>query len=253
MFEEVRDRNGGRTFEPGMRLAFRESSVNRIPLPIGSPRPEHLPPACRLAPLQPPLRRRASVRGFTLTELLMVVVLIGLIAVVATPGFKNVMRDSRVNKAGMSIAEAYRVARTRALGRGAAMLVRWDASKNSKGLLSVREAIQGGTKKVLPGSSCFTTDWATSSPTSRLVSEFPPPSDGYLYDLASFKYFDPSGTEKPFSELCFTPRGRTFVRHDASDPFVPLTGVPRFEVKNGLTGVVRTVFAPPNGVARLAL
>jgi type IV fimbrial biogenesis protein FimT len=184
----------------------------------------------------------------------MVVVIIGIIAVVAAPGFKNVMRDSRVNRAALSMSEAYRLARTRALGRGAAMLVRWDLTKNSgKGLLQVREAIQGGARNALPGSSCTSTDWTTGSPTSRLVLEFPPPSDSYLYELATFKYFDPGGADKAFSELCFSPRGRAFIRYTAGDAFAPLAGVPRIEVTNLLTGVARTVFIPPNGVARLAL
>ncbi len=47
--------------------------------------------------------------------------------------------------------------------------------------------------------------------------------------------------------------GRTFVRYDASTGFAPLLGAPRVNVTNTRTGLLRSVFVPPNGVARLGL
>lgn len=186
-------------------------------------------------------------------EMLAVVAIIGILAAVASPAFIRQMRDSRVNRAAMLISEQYRIARSRALGRGAAVLVRWNAAAGvgGKGQLETREAVDPLTQS-LPVSSCTSTNW-TAANQSRRYDVFEPGNG--LYELAAFGFFTPVGGASNYAEICFTPRGRTFIRLDAGSAFVPLAGAARFDVTNtsSPSATPRRVFVPPNGVARLAL
>ncbi|HEU5074348.1 MAG TPA: prepilin-type N-terminal cleavage/methylation domain-containing protein, partial [Polyangiaceae bacterium] len=71
------------------------------------------------------LRHRRAERAFTLIELVVVVVIIGLLAALATPAITDQMRDRRANQASQELANFYRGARMRALGRGSSVLVRY--------------------------------------------------------------------------------------------------------------------------------
>ncbi len=189
-----------------------------------------------------------------MAEMLAVVAMIGAMAALAAPQFINLMRDRRVNRAAMAVAELYRSARTRALGRGAAVIVRWNATGGvaGTGIVEVREAIVKGAGGPLPATSCLTTDW-TAADSSKPIGDFD--LSGKTYELAAVSFFQSTtgGSAVPFSEICFSPRGRTWMRLAAAGSFAPLADVPRFEVKNTQTTVVRSVFIPPNGAARLAL
>jgi Tfp pilus assembly protein FimT len=184
-----------------------------------------------------------------MSELLMVIVMIGAMAALASPLFIDVMRDRRVNQGALQAAEVYRMARARALGRGSAVMVRWTAGPGAgEGTLSMREAIQGGANGPLPTSNCTGTDWAAVSTTSRAVTHLDFRTGGF--GLASFAMSDASGPIAT-SELCFSPRGRTFYRTTAG--WNPLADVPRLTVRNTRTLVDRVVYIPANGAARLAL
>ncbi|HVY44675.1 MAG TPA: prepilin-type N-terminal cleavage/methylation domain-containing protein [Minicystis sp.] len=211
------------------------------------------PHAGRRGSGRPGARLRRARRGFTLIELMAVMAIIGILAAVASPTFIQLVRDQRVSRCAMEIADLYRLARSRALGRGSAVLVRWTAGGgvSGKGLVEIREAITPGALVPTPSTSCSTTDWTDASLVSRHVYNFDPGNGAY--ELAQINFFDELGGAEPVSEMCFTPRGRTFIRYNIGAPFVQLAGVPSYTVVNTSTNRVRTVFVPPNGVARVAL
>jgi type IV fimbrial biogenesis protein FimT len=210
---------------------------------------------CAIPPSPAAAPRFARTRGFTLIELLTVVIIIAVLAGLAMPSFNNIMSDRRVNRAAMEAAEMYRLGRTRALGHGAAILVRWVESGGAagKGLLEMQEAnLQTNGGLIIPNSAnCFDTVWTNGDPSNRHVTSFQPGRG--MYELVEMTMTYPDGTQVPSFDICFTPKGRTFFRLAANGNFVELTGVPTMVVKNTRTGLLRRVLVPPNGVARLAL
>jgi type IV fimbrial biogenesis protein FimT len=196
-------------------------------------------------------------RGFTLIELLAVVAFIGIIAAAASPSLVKALRDRRVENAANSIAELFRIARTRSMGRGSAVLVRWNANAAipsdavSAAHFTVREAISGptGIAAELPSTSCFGTDWGDAGVTSKFVMAFD--DRRTRYEPAETRFLNPTGAPQTYAEICFTPRGRSFIRYSAAGAFDTLGGVPRIEVKNGTTGLLRFVVVPPHGAARV--
>jgi prepilin-type N-terminal cleavage/methylation domain-containing protein len=221
--------------EGGTTLAFR--------LPSGM---HHFTPAVDVRPLIRPLKgaltatRRGPARGFTIAELLAVLVMIGILVVAASPAFINMVRDGRIRGGAMQVVDMYRTARTRALGRGAPVLITWD----NKGVLTLLEPIMDNSSEPSPG--CTGIAW--DDPVRiypHMVFDF---RSGH-YENASFAFIDLTGATAPKADICYSSRGRAFIR--TGGVFSELTGVPTFTVTNGWTGLVRTIFLPPNGIARL--
>jgi len=188
-----------------------------------------------------------------MAEMLAVIAMIGILAVAASPSFINMMRDRRINAAALQVADMYRTARTRALGRGAPVLIAWNADAGlklqSSGELAIFEPAV--TDPPDPNLSCTGVDWADAAkvyPYARY--DF---GNG-LNERAELAFVDPSGAIKSKADICFSPRGRAFLRTGGA--FSELLKVPTFTVTSsagkGGTGLVRTVFLPPNGVARLS-
>jgi type IV fimbrial biogenesis protein FimT len=73
------------------------------------------------------------------------------------------------------------------------------------------------------------------------------------YELASVEFINTTGAAQPFADVCFTPRGQSYIRFAAGTPLSSLVGVPRVTVRNTNTNMLRSVLVPPNGVARMAL
>lgn len=178
------------------------------------------------------------------------VVLIGILAAAASPSFVNGMRDRRVNRTAMEISGIYRLARYQAIGRGTAVLVRWTASA---GDFQVRQAqVQGTVAGALISQSCGSVDNWMDPTTTAPVTTFGTTG----IELAAVELRDPTapdGVVQADADVCFTPRGRTYVRYNPGGQFVPLLGALRVNVTNSGTGLLRSVFVPPNGVARLGL
>ncbi|MCC6552918.1 MAG: prepilin-type N-terminal cleavage/methylation domain-containing protein [Polyangiaceae bacterium] len=197
----------------------------------------------------PPARRppRWGERGFTLAELLTAVIIIGALAAAASPMFIHVARDRRVARAAGEIAGLYSSARARALGRGNAVMVRWAGAVQK---IEVREALLADPARPALAPSCLGVDWEDPAE-SRPVADFRAGVDPY--ELAAVELLDESGGAQGDAELCFTPRGRAFVRYAVPGAFAPMTGVLRLRVRNTRTGLERAVLVPANGAARVLL
>ncbi|MEZ4302226.1 MAG: prepilin-type N-terminal cleavage/methylation domain-containing protein [Polyangiaceae bacterium] len=191
-----------------------------------------------------------GMRGFTMVELLAAIVIIALLAALAIPSFIGMMRDRRVVRAALYMADTYRDARSRSLARGIAVSVRWTSDGAGKGIVELREATV-----FAPGAgltrTCQTADWSSGSTDTRQVYSYN--FAGTTYELAAMKLYDEGGVAVSFGEICFSPEGPAYVRYTANGTFASLAGVPHYEITNTRTGVLRTVFVPPNGVARLSL
>lgn len=196
---------------------------------------------------------RSGGRGFSVVELLTVLAVIGILIVAAAPVFRRVLQESRVTAGAQRIADLYRTARMRAMGRGAATLVRWNASAvyPSAKQFSMREAVVNvGAGQQLPSSSCFATNWAKNSTTSRLISALDVRS-GRLGPASAQFQATYNGIIMGFADLCFTPRGRTYVRWQSGNAFTALHSVPRIIIKNTNSNRTRYVVIPPSGAARV--
>ncbi len=186
--------------------------------------------------------RQRSGRGFTLIELMVVVVIITVLSAIALPGISRRLKSSRTKEAGDRIGDIFRSARLRALGRGAAILVRYDT-----GVFTVREAIWGPTANTgcenIPVASCLEPGrWDDASTGARTLETF------NFHGSGDFKVTADVGTNL---DVCFSPSGRTFSRVNSAIPLAPMVAGVSFTVDHTSGGgFQRSVVVSPTGNAR---
>ena len=196
-------------------------------------------------------------------EVMVTVVIIAVFAAIALPSLRKGMRDRRTRLAAEDVARVYRDARLRAMGRGSAVMVHYDATAKT---FEIREAVAGhldtapATCARLPSSSCQLANFAGTSDVLRgsqsietLALDLATETTGLKSELT----LPIEGSPSHFS-VCFTPLGRAYSSNVWPPTFsglmteVPLIRVYRTELGTTQTvGLERRVVVLPNGQARL--
>lgn len=184
-------------------------------------------------------------------ELVVVVLIIGITAAIATPVLAGRMRERRSRDLAQKVAQVYSVSRMRALGRGSAVLVRFNQTSGFTVLESVEGlavatarmgATNGANCVARPGLGCLSNNWNATGVggTARAVQTLTWPSD-FTVTAASTNM-----------DICFTASGRSFMSTDGTPPRQAMVGAQLISVKRQ-NGTARTVAVLPNGMARLGL
>jgi hypothetical protein len=190
-----------------------------------------------------------------LIELVAVVLIIAIIAALAMPSIASRLRERRTQQTAQAIAQFYSTARMRAMGRGAAVMVRYDGTD-----FRMLEAIRGAAAETdvncrpLPVSSCLMPgQWAlgAGSPNRLITTQVAAAFEGVQVGMKM------GSTDLSAMDVCFTPMGRAFFSDTNGGALTQLVGVPRAEVQRfeGSTpvGLRRVVVIMPNGNSHLGV
>jgi type II secretion system protein H len=191
----------------------------------------------------------ARVHGFTLIELMVVVLIITVMAGLALPTAVVQLRDRRVQEAAREIGLLYREARLQAIGRGAATLLRYDGTT-----FTVLEARVGGpTCPDMPVPDCLGFRWVGEPDKSRAVKSYQPAASSGDLSTVTVALSDSSGAAVSALEVCFSPNGRAFSRNAIDDgtSLQPMNEVYSVTLDRHGQGRTRVVALLPNGSARL--
>jgi len=205
---------------------------------------------------------------------MVVVILIGVLTVTAIPTMAEARYNARTLDDATMVAELFRTGRTRAMARGAAMLLQVSSANAQAsadlGTFMLYEAQSIGGSGVTPPlpvgaplSSCGspTTVWSTiiSNAATTLIDQvnFNRATEQNAQIWATIA--DTSGAVGAGS-LCYTPLGRAYYQATATPSFTPGVNLLHGELQialhrsgtgSGATGLTRTVIVPDSGSTRI--
>jgi prepilin-type N-terminal cleavage/methylation domain-containing protein len=222
------------------------------------------------------------VRAFSLIELMVVVILVGILAVMAIPQMTYASVERRAYADTITVGELFREARTRAMGRGAAEMVMMTATgagvDRGTFLLWEGQVLNGG--GMLPSGSPMTTcGWPTIWPPagtpcgSTVGGQTATCIDGMNLN-GSIEAIDGiqttitgplagGGTAAVNSSaICFTPLGRAYYSAGPTPAFVsgsPMIGELQIMLQHtypgdssgAFAGITRTIVIPNSGATRI--
>jgi prepilin-type N-terminal cleavage/methylation domain-containing protein len=211
-----------------------------------------------ISPQSFPRPARRSTRGFTLIELVAVVLIIAIVAALAMPSIASRMRDRRTQQEAQTIAQLYATARMRAMGRGAAMMVRYNGTT---GVFQMLEGIVGTAVNPnpncdpLPTANCIGKVWDATD--SRPVTTFDPRNRSEFTGVQVAFAQAGAGGAVTSIDVCFTPMGSAFVGYDGGG-LQRLSGIPtgsvwRIDSASNPVGLRRSVLILPNGNSYLGV
>ena len=202
---------------------------------------------------------------------MIVVILVGIFAVMATPAMARARVDRHVYEDAATFSDLVREARSRAIGRGAAVVI-FGTTQGSQGTFHVYEAVTPGPTagSLVPFSSCRGVRWAVAADPATLGSGQSAANRVRVYDInadyekrqgIAARLFLP-GANTPVNNvaLCFTPLGRAYLAAQALtngmfDTVAPMNGAAQVEFAhvdpNGLVGLARRVLVPTSGLTRI--